>query len=157
MRNKLGVSMSKLSYIEREIVNKKLNIIDEYVMFECKKFDFQYLKSLNDFLFSDFYFSEDLGTRRIEEKEKAVIDKCLSIIEEECLSNKDVKKILKLIQYLWHLQPFAVGNTRTFYAYLKVLNSAFLLDLDIDVNKEIISDSAIFEYENFVNQNRLTK
>ena len=157
MDNKLGVSALKLNNIERKIVNIKLNLIDEYINFGRNKFDFEYLKQLNNFLFSDFYFEQELGTRYMSLKEKILVEELLIKIIENCLSNKDIEEILEIIEHLWHLQLFTVGNTRTLYAYLKVINSAFLLGLNIDCNKEIKSSPKIFELKNFVNQKRLTK
>ena len=56
-----------------------------------------------------------------------------------------------------YLQIFSIGNTRTLYAYLKVINSAFFLDLDVNPNIEIVSSPSIFNINNYVNQERLTK
>lgn len=158
MKNKIGVNEYKLLEIEREIVNIKLNLIDEYFTFNEENFNFEYLKKLNDFLFSDFYYKEELGTRKMTKEEENLIEFYLRKIIYISINNcKDKQQILKLIQNIWHLQPFTVGNTRTLIAYLKILNSAFLLGLDVDVNQEIASSPSIFNLENFVNQKRLTK
>ncbi len=157
MNNRLNVCMSRLGYIERKIVNIKLNLLDENITFGKNLFDLEYLKCLNNFLFCDLYFEDSLGTREILDDELKKIDKCLTIITKECLTTRNLKVILENIEYLWHLQIFGIGNTRTLYAYLKIINSAFLLGLNIDPNIEISNNPKIFRLNNFVNQNRLTK
>ena len=58
---------------------------------------------------------------------------------------------------LWELQIFKDGNTRTLLGYLSILNKAFILNLNIDLNKEIKSRPSELYNNNFVNQKRLTK
>ena len=156
--NKLGITENRLTDIEKQIVNLKLNLIDEYFTFNQENLDFNYLKQLHNFLFYDFYYEEEFGARKFDENEEKIIDSYFDQINYICIYQKEnIKDILKLVKEIWHLQPFEVGNTRTLIAYLKILNRAFLLDLDIDVNKEIVSNPAIFDLERLVNQKRLTK
>ena len=57
---------------------------------------------------------------------------------------------------LWAQQTYGAGMRPVFHTY-KILNKAFLLGLNIDVNQEITSKPSIFDLNNFVNQKRLTK
>ena len=156
--NKLGVTENLLIDIEKQIVNLKLNLIDEYFTFNQEKLDFNYLKQLHSFLFFDFYCEEEVGTRSFDKNEEELIDGYFQQINYICINQKEnVKEILKLIKEIWHLQLFEVGNTRTLLAYLKILNLAYFLDLDIDVNQNIVSNPAVFDFNKQVNQKRLTK
>ena len=144
--------------IEKKIVQTKIEVLDEWFTFNCEKLDFKYLKKLHEFLFSEFYYTEDLGTRNLNCNEEKQIDEYLNKIIKICIFNpSDVDLILKLLYSIWNLQPFIVGNTRTVIAYLKVINACFLLNLDIDANMNIENNPRIFKKENFVNQKRLTK
>ena len=58
---------------------------------------------------------------------------------------------------LWELQIFQDGNTRTLLGYLSILNKSFILNLDIDLNKEIKSRPSELCNKNLVNQKQLTK
>ena len=156
--NKLGISEYRLENIEKEIVKTKLKLIDEYCTFNEEKIEFKYLKKINTFLFCDLYYREDIGIRKISKTEKALIDQYLNKLICLCKYKKENKEeILSIMKKIWELQPFQRGNTRTLLAYLKVLNNAFLLNLDVDVNMEIISGPSVFNINNFVNQKRLTK
>lgn len=158
MSNKIGINEYRLSDIEKQIVNLKLNILDETFTFNEEEFNLNYLIKLNKFLFNDFYFENEVGTRNIDDIERLFIEKKLKLITNLCISSsEDIEKILVLVTEIWNIQPFIVGNTRTMIAFLKVLNQAFLLDLDMDLNKEIISDPNTFKLKNIVNQKRLTK
>lgn len=158
MRNKLGISDFQTQNIEKKIIQKKLEVLDEWFTFDCKKLDFEYLKKLHEFLFCEFYYEEDLGTRVMEENEGNIIDNYLNELINSCITDsKDNDHIFNIISEIWNLQPFIVGNTRTLIAYLKVINCCFLLGLDIDANMNIESSPKIFQKENFVNQGRLTK
>ena len=158
LENKIGMNNFRLFDIERKIVNLKLNLIDEYFTFNKNSLDFEYLKEINNFLFSDFYNETNLGTRKISKVEKELINEYLNKIVYLCKNKpEEQEEILNLIKKIWHLQPFKWGNTRTLFAYLKILNSAFLLDLTVDTNKEIASKPSMFDLNNFVNQKRLTK
>ena len=157
-KNKIGISEFRLVEIEKQIVKTKLNLIDEYCTFNEEKIEFEYLKKLNTFLFGDLYYKEDIGIRKISKTEKELINQYLSKLIYLCKYKKDSKnEMLDIMKKIWELQPFKIGNTRTLLAYLKVLNNAFLLDLDINLNMEIISSPSMFNLNNFVNQKRLTK
>lgn len=157
MHNKIGINEYRLRDIEKEIVNLKLSILDDRFTFNENEFNLSYLIKLNNFLFNDFYFDNAKGTRNLEEKEIINIESTLKLITKNCISNpEDIQQTLCLIEKIWNLQPFVVGNTRTMIAFLKVLNEAFLLDLDIDINKEIDSNYDMFKLNNIVNQKRLT-
>ena len=157
MDNKLGVSKFKFDFLEKEIINAKIRLLDEYVTFGRERMDFEYLKNLNSFLFSDLYDLNEIGVRKLTVKEVDLIQMVLSDIEEICINEKNVDIILEKIVFLWKLQVFNTGNTRTLFTYLKVLNDAYLLNLDIDLNIEIESKPSMFNIDNFVNQKRLTK
>jgi len=153
MNNKLGLSESKIREVEYKVVNLKLKTLDEYFTFNESEFNFNYLENLNRFLFGDFYESNE-----IKEDIKNIINKYLGIIVDVIIEDKNnIESVLNIIKDIWFLQPFADGNTRTLIAYLIVLNKAFNLDLNIDLNKEIESAPNVFELNNFVNQKRLTK
>lgn len=157
MKNKLGLNEYKLLDIERKIVNTKLNLLDEYFTFNELKFDFEYIKQLHNFLFCEFYYEEDLGTRIIDEEEIKLINNYLNEINYICINKSNSDEVLNIIKKVWYLQPFIVGNTRTLIAYLKILDSAFLLNLNINVNIEIENNPTIFNTWKTVNQKRLTK
>ncbi len=156
MDNKLGINSYRFENIERKIINTKLALLDEYFTFNNDKFNFEYLEKLNNFLFCDLY--DELGVRGLSEIEKVVLETILERINYICVNNPDNKEgILNLIKKIWYIQPFKVGNTRTLFAYLKIINLAFLIDLNVDINMEIGGNLNIFNIENFVNQKRLTK
>ncbi len=155
--NKLGVNEYKLRDIERKIVNLKLNLLDAYFTFNNEELNFKYLIDLHSFLFSDFYFSNEQGTRNLDLVEKDMIELYIKKINYLSLNEPtNVNDILIQFEEIWNLQPFIVGNTRTLIAFLKIVNEAFLLDLNVDVNKNIVNNPKIFRIGNFVNQNRLT-
>ena len=56
MANKLGIDEYKLEKIEKELVKSKLNLLDFNFTFNLSNFDFAYLISLHNFLFSEIYF-----------------------------------------------------------------------------------------------------
>lgn len=156
--NKLGISDWNFESIERKIVNLKLNIIDENFTFNKKQLNFNYLISLNRFLFGDFYYERDLGIRDMHPREIECINIYLKSIEEICLKNfYSIDSLLNILRKIWLMQPFKVGNTRTLVAYLKVISLCFRLDINVNVNKEIKSDSKEFNFNCEVNQKRLTK
>ena len=158
MKNKLGISNFQMDTIEKEIVQKKLEVLDEWFTFNSSKLDFDYLKKLHEFLFGDFYYEEDLDTRPMDEQEEQFVNNYLDKIVNICIKTPDdIDSILKIITEIWSFQPFVVGNTRTMLAYLKVINCCFLLGLNINTNINIESNPRIFRKENFVNQERLTK
>lgn len=158
MENKLGLSEGKLFSVERKIVNLKMNLLDEYFTFNKNIFKLDYLDELHKFLFSDLYYDYQLEMRNFAIVEEQYIKLMLEVIKDFCINNpQKIEKILEPIENIWDLQPFYNGNTRTFLAYLSILNKAFLLDLDMDLNKEIESNPKMFRKENFVNQKRLTK
>ena len=158
MSNKIGLKEYKLREVEKEIVNKKLNLIDETFTFNENKFSLKYLEKLNEFLFADFYFNNELEKRKLSDQELSSIELRLENIVKTCLNEKDnIESILEDIIYIWHLQPFIVGNTRTLVAFLKVLKHAFLLDIEVDVNIDISNNPEIFKIGSVVNQKGLTK
>ena len=156
MNNKLGINEYIFENIERKIINTKLALLDEYFTFNNNKFNFEYLEKLNNFLFCDLY--DELGIRGLSEIEKDVIERILERINYISINNPNNKEeILNLIKEIWYIQPFKVGNTRTLFAYLKIIDLAFLIDFNVDVNMEIGGNLNVFNIENFVNQKRLTK
>lgn len=158
MENKLGISDGKLFDIERKLVNFKFNLLDEYITFNKNIFDFEYIVELHNFLFSDLYFDKDLEIRDFDKIEINTIETILIFIEDICLNNSDrISELLNLIYKLWDIQPFQNGNTRTLIAYLYILNKAFLLNMNIDLNSEISNKTTFFNLNKTVNQNRLTK
>lgn len=158
MKNKLGVSEFKLKEVEFKIVNFKFNLLDEYFTFNSNIFELDFLSKLHNFLFSDLYFDYQLQIRTLSKEHRDYINSMFKKIENICKSSNSSKEILlDLIYNIWDLQPFFDGNTRTLLAYLKILNDAFLLGFNIDLNSEIISGKNNFNINNFVNQKRLTK
>ena len=155
MNNKLGVNEYILEEIEYKLINTKLNMLDNTYTFNNQCFNLKYLKDLNEYLFCDIY---DVGMREMTIEETYYINDCLNRITEICLSDfNDINEILRLIESIWMLQPFFIGNTRTLIAYLKILKDSFLLDIEIDVNGHIESKPSTFINLTSVNQKRLTK
>ena len=153
MENKLGLGSYKINDVEKKIVNLKLNLIDEYFTFNETDLEFDYLEKINKFLFNDFYKYEE-----VDYAVKKIINKYLIILNDICINeSENIETILEIINSIWIQQPFKDGNTRTLLAYLIVLNKAYNLGLNIDLNKEIESGTNTFKIENFVNQKRLTK
>ena len=158
MQNKIGQNDYYLEKVEREIINKKLSLLDETFSFNQSEFNLKYLDKLNKFLFIDFYNDNEVGLRKMELIESKVIEFYLNKIIKICIYTPDnVEYILKLICEIWYLQPLNYGNTRTLIGFLKVINHSFLLDLDIDLTKEIKSSPKMFKLNYIVNQKRLTK
>ena len=60
-------------------------------------------------------------------------------INEEGVGDKNLDVIFDRLQALWDLQPFLVGNTRTFAAFIKIINEAYNLKLNIDPDCELYS------------------
>jgi len=154
MQNKIGLCEDSFEKIERQIINLKLNLLNEYFTFNKDKIDFEYLVKLHEFLFSDLY--EKIGLRNLELSETDYIKYMLYSLINYCYL-KDIDSVLNTLKEIWNLQPFINGNTRTFLALLKILNTAYNLNLNIDFNKEIESKPSTFNINNFVNQKRLTK
>ena len=153
MYNKLGLNEFQIIEVEKKIIKLKLNLVDEYFTFNEKEFNFNYLEKLNNFLFSDIY-----EEKKVKDDVKNIINKYLRIITDMLIEDKNnIIYVLDIIKDIWFLQPFADGNTRTLIAYLIILNKAFDLGLNIDLNKEIDSVINTFDLNNFVNQKRLTK
>lgn len=158
MKNKLGIDAYKLLDIEKEIVSIKLNLLDDRFTFNKDNLDLDYLIELHKFLFGEFYYEEDLGLRLLTEKELKIIKCKLNKILEICINNpNDIESIILLIEEIWHLQPFILGNTRTMIAYLKIIDKCFLLNQNVNVNVDITSKFSIFKEVCNVNQKRLTK
>ena len=158
MKNKLGINEFRLNEIERKIVNLKLNMLDETFTFNRKELNLDYLISLNKFLFNDFYCGDESVIRNLSANEVEIINKYLKNIIIVCVNDpENIEIILSLIEEIWHLQPFIVGNTRTLIAYLKILSKCFLLEIEVNVNKEITSKPDMFNLNNFVNRKGLTK
>lgn len=153
MENKLGLGSYKINDVEKKIVNLKLNLIDEYFTFNETDLEFDYLEKINKFLFNDFYKYEE-----VDYTVKKIINKYLIILNDICINeSENIETIIEIINSIWIQQPFKDGNTRTLLAYLSVLNKAYNLGLNVDLNKEIESGVNTFKLENFVNQKRLTK
>ena len=158
MQNKIGQNDYYLEKVERQIINKKLSLLDETFTFNESEFNFKYLDKLNKFLFRDFYSDDEVGLRKMNLLETKIIEFYLNEITRICISTPDdIEHILNIVYEIWHLQPFNNGNTRTMIAFLIIINHAFLLDLDINLNKEIKSGTDMFKLNNIVNQKRLTK
>lgn len=136
--NKLGINSDRLERYEKELVSTKLDMLDETFTFNEESFNADYLLKLNEFLLGDIY--TDLGYR--DDTYRNIIDISLKRINELAKeSNKE--EILQLLENVWSYQPFKDGNTRTLIGFLKIIDNAYNLDLDIDVNKDIES---IFSY-----------
>ena len=158
MKNKICVNEFQFKKIEKIIVNQKLNLLDETFTFNENEYNFKYLFLLNDFLFRDFYYNEEIGIRNLNLKEVGQINRYLKAITYLCINDPDkIKQILNLVEQIWSIQPFIVGNARTMIAYLKIISESFLLSVDVDVNREIISSPNTFKLNTVVNQKRLTK
>ena len=158
MRNKLGLTNQKLFLVEKVIVNTKLNLLDEEFVFNNDIFSLEYLRQLHLFLFSDLYYEEDLTFRGLTEQDLDYIKVLFNSIEETCINeNNSVEKLMEALAQFWELQIFQDGNTRTLLGYLSILNKAFILNLDIDLNKEINSSPSELNSQIFVNQKQLTK
>lgn len=135
MKNTLGLSENRFEDIEKRIVNEKIKLLNEYCTFNCDKYDSEYLLKLNRFLFGDFY--DDLKYRTTQFR--GIIDSYLYILQENCQEKKDLDEIFERIQQLCNLQPFEVGNTRTFVAFIKIINETYNLGLDFNANFELYS------------------
>jgi len=158
MENKIGLTDFKLKQVERDIINLKLKLLDDKFNFNEYIFSFEYLNKLHEFLFGDIYDNEYIKSRKLSDVEITFINVLLNHIKIICINNPDnIDDLISSIDELWNFQPFYNGNTRTFLGYLSVLNSMFLLNLDIDFDKEIESSFNVFKKENFVNQKKLTK
>lgn len=158
MRNKLGLSNEKLLLVEKRIVNTKLNLLDEEFLFSENIFSLEYIKQIHNFLFSDLYYEEELSLRILSNEETKYIEVLFNSIKEICINNyKCIEILMETLVKLWELQVFKDGNTRTLLGYLSVLNKAFILNLNIDLNKEIKSRPSELCNNNFVNQKQLTK
>lgn len=156
--NKLGIEKNKLDKIEKQIINLKLNMLDETFTFNSTDFDLRYLVKLHSYLFDEFYFNCDRGLRRLSNIEKKLINELLKEISYVCINNPcDINLIINNIVEIWALQPFVNGNTRTLVAFLKVITECFDLNLDMDVNRNIVSNPKTFEKYMLVNQKRLTR
>lgn len=162
MKNKLGVNEHILQEVQRKVINQKLNLLDETFTFNQSNFNFKYLICLNEFLFKEYYYYDnldnDMGLRRLDFSEIKTIENYLEKIVLLCVNNpEDLESILNLIDEIWRLQPFVVGNTRTLVGFLKILSKSFLLNIDVDVNKVIERGSNSFKLNNIVNLKGLTK
>lgn len=158
MNNKLGLDGYNFERVEKELVKKKFLLLDEMFTFNEQKYNLDFLNKLNEFLFRDIYYDEDLGLRNLKDSQIKLLEKRLELIVNICVFNPQKnEQILYLISQIWDIQPFNTGNTRTLIGFLKILSSAFLLNIDIDLDKNIKSNSEIFQSNDIVNQKRLTK
>lgn len=111
--NRLGISDWNFENIERKIVNLKLNILDENFTFNKKHLNFNYLVSLNRFLFEELYYENDFGVRDIHPREIECINIYLKSIEEICLENyydlDDILKLVKKYGFYNHLRWVILG------------------------------------------------
>ena len=135
MENIIGVSQDKLESLEQKLVNEKLKFLDEYCTFGCDKYDADYLLRLNNFLFG--YLYGPLCYRL--SAYNGIINSYMYTINEEGVGDKNLDVIFDRLQALWDLQPFLVGNTRTFAAFIKIINEAYNLKLNIDPDCELYS------------------
>ena len=153
MRNKLGLNEEKLLSIEKEIVSTKLKLLDEEFLFNSDIFTLEYLKEIHLFLFSDLYYDDDLSFRTLSKEELKYIEILFNSIKKICINMyENIEIIMETLVKLWELQIFKDGNTRTLLGYLSILNKAFILNLNIDLNKEIKSRPSELCNKNFVNQ-----
>lgn len=158
MQNKYGLDYEKLLFVERKIVNTKLNLLDEQFIFGEDVFGLEYIKQIHNFLFSDLYHEEQLNLRKLSQEEYKYIKFLLNSIKEICINQDNcIDMLIENLIKIWKLQIFKDGNTRTLVGYLSILNNAFLLNLDIDLNKEIKSRPNTLCKTVFVNQKQLTK
>lgn len=135
--------------VEKKLINFKLNLLDETYTFNCDLFSVNYLISLHKFLFQDIYEHDYLGLITINDVEYDYLEILLKDLETLC-RNKDIDKILNMIEAIWHYQPFIIGNTRTMIAYLKIINECFLLDIPVDVNSSIESSPKMFKLQHML-------
>ena len=146
MRNKLGLNNEKLFSVEKIIVTTKF-------IFNNDIFSLEFLRQLHLFLFSDLYYEEDLAFRELTQEEITYIEVLFNSIKEVCIREyNNVDMLMETLAKFWELQIFKDGNTRTLLGYLSILNKAFILNLDIDLNKEISSSPSELNSQIFVNQ-----
>ncbi|MBQ2946627.1 MAG: hypothetical protein IJE04_02080 [Bacilli bacterium] len=158
MINKLGLNEERMLSVEKIIVNTKLNLLDEEFLFNNDIFSLEYIRQMHIFLFGDLYYERDLTFRELSNEEIKYIEVLLNSIKQICINKYDcVEILLETLVRLWELQIFKDGNTRTLLGYLSILNKAFILNLDIDLNKEIKSRASELYVKNLVNQKQLTK
>ena len=158
MKNKLGITDYYYKDIEKNIINFKIKLLDDKFNFNCDMFSFEYIKRLHDFLFDDLYSKDVSGLRILNEIEVDYFAQCLEELKQTInIYPLDINHVLFLLEKVWYFQPFIVGNTRTVFAYLKILNDRFDLNLIINPDMELKSSSDMFELKTFVNQKRLTK
>ena len=108
MNNKLG--LSDISYIEEELVEYKSKLINEYITFNEKDFNLNYLIKLYDFLFGDLYYNTNKLSKRVEETNK--IESIIKEIKEMIYNMEDKQIILDRINDLICMQIFDDGNNR---------------------------------------------
>ena len=144
MENIVGVSQEKIEDLEQKLVNEKLKFLDEYCTFGSTKYDAEYLLKLNNFLFSDLYGPLCYRLSAYN----GIIDSYMHAINEEGVGDKNLDIIFDRLQSLWDLQPFLVGNTRTFVAFIKIINEAYNLKLDINPDCELYSGMNLLDIVN---------
>lgn len=136
--NKLGISEQKMDTLERKIVTVKLENLDETITFNCDRLDFEYLKKLHKYLFSDLHTDELTDTRHLTEEEKELINKMLYMVNRICINEPEsIRKIIDILHEIWRLQPFLDGNTRTLIGYLIMLKECYYLDIPLDVHNDL--------------------
>lgn len=131
MENKLGLDEWKLEEVERKIVSLKLNLLDDLYTFNEDAFNPSYLLKLNEFLFGDVH--DDIGYRTKEHS--GIISSYLGRIIDICIE-KNKQELLKALEEMWSIQPFKYGNTRTLIAFVKILDKAYDLGINVDVNSD---------------------
>ena len=161
MKNKLGLTDYHFDDVEKKLVNFKLNLLNDTYTFNTELFSISYLIRLHNFLFKDIMEEEYCGFRAFNKDELDYFSELL--LELKGLISiypKDINRILSVLERLWHYQLFVVGNTRTIVAYLKIINEKYMLNIPLDINKEIKSNYNMFELDYLnskVNQKTLTK
>ena len=158
MKNKLRVTEYYYNDIEKNLVNFKMKLLDDKFTFNSDIFSFKYIIKLHEFLFDDLFDEQISGVRKLNKIEIDYFNQILFELKKVIsIYPLDINYTLLLVEKIWHFQPFIVGNTRTMFAYLKILNNRFQLNININENMEIKSCSDMFKLKTYVNQKRLTK
>ena len=153
MKNKLGLTEYYFDDIEKNLIKFKMRLLDDKFTFNCDFFSFEYLKRLHEFLFEDLYNDNFSGARTLNKIEVDYINQYLTEVKKLLtIRPLDIDYILLIIEKIWHFQPFIVGNTRTMFSYLKILNQKFLLGLNVNEEIEIKSTDDMFKVKKYVNQ-----
>lgn len=129
MANKLGLKDSMLEMFERDIVNYKISLLDEYVTFNEDYLGLEYLKKLHNFLFADLYDYAGCLAKRVNNKCEAehILKRMTALMN--CIDEEGVLDIINSsIKEIQDMQLFNDGNSRTIYAFTKVAMKVHQVD-----------------------------